>query len=174
MFEELVDAGCVLFGIIEREVEIGQTAKLEALENLVADKTHSVLEGFNGALLLLFRAARSDKDARVPAIRSKTDFVDHNGNFQTRIFELAGKHGIDFMSDFFADSFVSVVGSGHGSSFIFYSIVVRSTRRREQRLTSSMCQGSKKKHSVPLQQIDGMIDQHWTEDALGFGQNVLK
>ena len=148
MFEELVDAGCVLFGIIEREVEIGQPAKLEALENLVADETHSVLEGFNGTLLLFFRAARSDKDARVPAIRSETNLVDHNGNFQTRIFELAGKHGIDFMGDFFADSFVSVVGSGHGSSFIFYSIVVRSTRRREQRFNEFNVQELKKKHSV--------------------------
>src|SRR5262249_48353110 len=44
LLEELVDSGRVLLGTVEREVEIGHAAKLQPLQNFVADEADSVFE----------------------------------------------------------------------------------------------------------------------------------
>ena len=86
MFEELVDAGGVVFGVIQGEVKIGNAAELQAFEDFVANKTDSVLESFEGAFLLFFCAARADEDAGIAAVGSEADLVDDHGNFKARIF----------------------------------------------------------------------------------------
>ena len=119
LFEKLVDAGSVVFGVVQREVEFRYPAKLEALEDLVTDEADSVFEGLDGAFLFFFGAARADEDAGIAAVRREADFIDHDRDFQARILEFAGQHGVDFMGDFFADAFVTMVGCGHGSAVVF-------------------------------------------------------
>ena len=71
MPEDLVDSGGVLFGVVEREVEIGHAAKLQAFENFVTDETDRMFERLDGAFLLFFSAASSDEDTGVAAIGSE-------------------------------------------------------------------------------------------------------
>ena len=102
----------MLFRIVEGEVEIGNTAQLQALEDFVADETDSMLQRRDGAFLFVFRSAGPDEHPGMPTVRRQTHLVHDNGDFQTRILEFAGQHGIDFVGDLFADSFVTVVGCG--------------------------------------------------------------
>lgn len=71
----------------------------------------------------------------------------------------------------------------------FYSIAARSTSRRREK--QYKVQSYKNRGTVPnggssagkanldfakqsLQQIDGMVDQNWTENSLRFSQDVLQ
>jgi hypothetical protein len=157
--EELVDACGVLLRVIQGEVEIGYATQLQAFEDFVADEADGVFESLYGAFLLFLGAARADENASIAAVGRQTDFVNHNGNLKPRVLEFAGQHGVDLMGDFFADAFVTMVRSGHGSAIVFL-------------------QHRGKKHKPPrtaaLQQVDGMIDQDRTQNALGFGQHVLQ
>jgi hypothetical protein len=159
LFEELVDACSVLLRVIEGEVEIRDAAKLQALENFVPDEADGVFESFDGPFLFFLGAERADENAGIAAIRRETNLVNDYGNLEPWILEFAGQHGVDLMGDFFADAFVTMVRSGHGSAIVFL-------------------QHRGKKHKRPrkaaLQQVYGMIDQHRTQNALGLGQNVLQ
>ena len=73
-----------------------------------------MFERFDGTTLLRFGAAGTDKNAGVAHVGSDADLVDDDGNLKTRVLEFAGKHGVDFVGDFFADAFVTVIGSSHG------------------------------------------------------------
>src|SRR5215831_18860325 len=99
----------------------------------MANETDGVFEGLDGALLFLLATSHSDEDTRVAAIWGEADFVHHDGNLQTGIFQFASEHGIDFVGDFFADPFVSMIGRSHSIVKVFYSIASLSTSRREKR-----------------------------------------
>ena len=159
MFKELVDAGGVILGAVQGKVEIGYATQLQAFKDFVADEADGVFESLDGAFLFFLGTARADENPGIAAVRRQTDFVDDYGNLEPWVFEFAGQHGVDLMGDFFADAFVTMVGSGHGSAIIFL-------------------QHRGKKHKPPwtaaLQQFDRMIDQDRTQKALGFGQHVLQ
>jgi hypothetical protein len=42
------------------------------------------------------------------------NLVGDNHALETRVFELSDEHGVDFVGDFFADTFVTVIDGGHG------------------------------------------------------------
>ena len=156
--QELIDSRSLLLRVIEAEVEIGHATQLQTFEDFVTDEADGVFESLNGAFLLFLGAPRADENAGISAVGRQADFVDDHGNFEPRVFQFAGQHGIDLMGDFFADTFVTMVRSGHGSAIIFL-------------------QHRGKKHKPPrtaLQQVDGMVDQDRTQNALGFGQDVLQ
>jgi len=97
-------------------MEIGNAAQLETLENFVADVVGGVFESLDGAFLFGFGASGADVDAGVTAIGRETDFVDDDGDFKARVLEFAGQHGVDFVGDFLADAFATVIDGGHGRS----------------------------------------------------------
>jgi len=110
LLEELLDALDMLLGEIEGEVEVGQAAQLKALDELVADEAGSVFKRLDGVGLLFgVFGADTDEDAGVLHVGLHADFADADIAFEARVFEFAGKHGIDFVSDFFAYAFVSVM-----------------------------------------------------------------
>src|SRR5579863_1141465 len=133
-FEELVDALGVFLRVVEREVELGDAAELQALENFVANVVGGVFEGLDGAFLFSFGAAGADIDTGVAAVRSEADLVNDNRNLQARVFEFAGQHGVDLVGDFLADAFATVVDSGHGRSFAkrFCTALARATQVRRR------------------------------------------
>src|SRR5215467_5839675 len=102
LFQELVDAGSIVFGVVEREMQIGNAAELQTLENFVANEAHSVFQSLDGSAPFRIGAAGRNKDPGVATVFGKADIVYHNRDFQTGITELARKHGIDFVSDFFS------------------------------------------------------------------------
>src|SRR5262245_26420436 len=99
----------MLFGIVESKVKVRHTTKLQTFKNFVAYETDGMFKSLDGSLLLFLRAARADKHPGIATVRCKPNFVDHNGNFQARILEFTGKHGVNLVGDFFTDTFVSVV-----------------------------------------------------------------
>ena len=129
-FEELVDALGVFLGIIEDEVKIGDAAKLQALQNFVADKIRGVFEGFDGAFLFGGGAAHADEHSGVAHILSDEHLIDDDGHFEARVLEFAGEHGIDFVGDLFADAFVAVIDGGHDQRTILQKTFVQHRRRK--------------------------------------------
>jgi len=103
----------MLLGVVESKVQIGDAAKLQTLENFVTDKAHSVFERLDGAFLLLFRPPSRDEDPGMATVGCQAHLVDHDGDFQARVLQLAGQHSVDFVGDLFADSLVTMVGCGH-------------------------------------------------------------
>ena len=136
-FEELVDALGVFLGVVEGEMEFGDAAELEAFENFVANKISGVFQGFDGAFLFGLGAADADHDAGVAHVLGDKDLIDDHGHFETRILEFAGQHGVDFVGDFLADAFVTVVDGGHGRcvkcEMLLYSIGAGSTSAAPER-----------------------------------------
>ena len=108
--EKLLDPEGALFGNVEREVQFGQAAHLQALDELVANVTGSVLERFNGAILLLgIIRTHDNEDTRMLHVRLNTDFTDADMALEAGIFQFAGKHGVDFVGDLLADAFMTMV-----------------------------------------------------------------
>jgi hypothetical protein len=130
-FEELVDALGVFLGVVEGEMELGDAAELEAFENFVTDKIAGVFEGFDSAFLFGFSAANADQDAGVAHVLGDKDLIDDHGHFEAGILEFSSQHGVDFVGDFFADAFVTMVDGGHGRcvdcKMLLYSIAAGST-----------------------------------------------
>ena len=138
MFKELVDTGGVILGAVQGKVEIGYATQLQAFKDFVADEADGVFESLDGAFLFFLGTAGGYENAGVAAVGRQADFIDDHRNLEPWIFEFAGQHGVDLMGDFFADAFVTMVRSGHGSAIVFYSIAARSTSRPgRQRYNSS-------------------------------------
>jgi hypothetical protein len=75
-------------------------------------------------------------------------FTDHHHAFEPWIFQLSGQHGVDFVRDFFAHAFVTVIGWTH---------------RCPRRCTP---------HS--LNNLEFLPDQKRAEDAIGRIQDLLQ
>src|SRR5579859_1075480 len=112
--EQLLDAQRALFGKIEREVKFRQAAHLQTLDELVANITGRMFERFDGAIPFLgIAGTHNDKYARVLHVRLNANFAHADVAFEARIFQLAGKHGVNFVGDLLADSFVTMTRGAH-------------------------------------------------------------
>jgi hypothetical protein len=95
-------------------MEFGNAAELQAFDNFVTDEVGGVFQSFDGAFLFGLGAACAYQDPGVAHILRDEDLIDDDGNFQARVLEFAGEHGVDFVGDFFADTFVTMIDGGHG------------------------------------------------------------
>jgi len=64
--------------------------------------------------LLFAGALHVDKHARVLHVWLNADFASHHHAFQSRVFQFAREHGVDFVRDLLAYAFVAVIGWTHG------------------------------------------------------------
>lgn len=162
LFEELVYARGVFFGIVQCEMELGDSAKLQALKNFVADETRSVFQSLDGVFLFRFRTTGADEDPRIASVIGEADVVDDNGDFQPRVAKFTGEHGVDLVSDLFSDAFTAMADGGHGPpiecEIILYSIAPAGTSGGD----------------TGLQDVNGVINEDRPEDALRFFKNVLQ
>jgi hypothetical protein len=114
LLEELLDTLHVFLRKVEGEVQIGKAAELEALDELVANEAAGVFEGLNGVGLLFgVLGSDADENAGMFHVGLHADLADTDVALEAWILEFAGKHGVDFVGDFFANAFVSVM-VGHG------------------------------------------------------------
>ena len=111
--EELINALGIFFRTVESEMEIRSTPQLQPLGDFVTNESCGMVESVDGAFFFFFRTSYGDKYLCVTHIWSDTHFADDNGTLETRVFEFAGEHGVDFVRYFFADSFVTMIGIGH-------------------------------------------------------------
>ena len=117
-------------------MKIGDAAKLQALQNFVADKVRGVFEGFDGAFLFGGGTAHADEHASVAHILGDEHLIDDDGHFEARVLEFAGEHGIDFVGDLFADAFVTVIDGGHDFRTILQKSFVPHRREKHKRRTA--------------------------------------
>jgi hypothetical protein len=138
----------------------------------------------DGAFLFGFGAASTDVDAGIAAVGREVDLVDDHGDFEARVLEFAGQHGVDFVSDLFADAFTTVIDSGHGirqfrENLLYSNGTTSSSDGVRGRYE---CDGANVRwrpegrcyNGKPSENIYRVIDQDRAEDALSFGQDVLQ
>jgi hypothetical protein len=113
LIQELVNPLGVFLRVVEREVKLRETPELEPLDQLAPNESGSMLEGLDGVGLLFSGSLHVDEDARVLHIRLDTDFADHDHALEPRVFQFTRQHGVDFVSDFLAHTFVTVIGWTH-------------------------------------------------------------
>lgn len=113
--EKLVDAAGALDGIIQKEVQLGGAAHLEALDEFVTDKAVGLVEGLLGLGALFRSAFDGEINARRFQIGSHADFGDEHVRSETRIAQLTFEHGHDFVLNFLGDAFVTMSGDSHGT-----------------------------------------------------------
>jgi hypothetical protein len=74
-----------------------------------------MLQSFYGASLLLIGTVDADENAGVLHVLLHANFVGDDHAFEARVFEFSDKHGIDFVSDFFAHTQVTMIRWTHGN-----------------------------------------------------------
>ncbi len=111
--EQFVDALGVLFGAVKDEDEFGGAAELEAFAELVADEAGGGSEGFDGVPLFVFGTHDADVDPGLLEVGRHTDFADRREDGEARVFEFAGEHSGDFLTDLAADAFVTMSCDSH-------------------------------------------------------------
>src|SRR5713226_5936317 len=84
-FQELLDALDVLLREIQSKVQLRQTAKLQAFDDLAADIAGSMFQRLDGVVLLLAGAAHIDEHAGVLHVRLDAHFADHDHPFEAGI-----------------------------------------------------------------------------------------
>ncbi len=70
-------------------------------------------EALYGGFLLGIAAHHADIDFRLLQVWRHAHFGDGGEGYQARVFQLAGKHGADFLADFTGDAFVAMSCDGH-------------------------------------------------------------
>src|SRR6266849_35331 len=99
--------------MVEHKMQFRQSAKLQSFDQLAPDESRGMLQRLYGVRLFFVRAAYVDKYARVLHVRLYAHFADHHHAFKPRVFQLARKHGVDFMGDLLSHSLVAVIGWTH-------------------------------------------------------------
>jgi|SRR5579859_2677785 len=113
LFQEFVNALGVFLRVVQREVKLRETPKLEPLNQLAPYESGSVLERLDGVGLFFSGSLHVDEDARVLHVRLDTDFADYDHALEPRVLQLTREHGVDFVGDFLAHTFVTVIGWTH-------------------------------------------------------------
>ena len=113
LFQELIDSLRVFLRMVQREMQFRQPAKLQPFDQLAPDKPEACSSALIASVCSFADALYVDEHARVLHIRLHAHFADHHHAFKARIFQLSREHGVDFVSDFLAHPFVTVIGWTH-------------------------------------------------------------
>ena len=85
-------------------MKIRDAAQLQTFDQFVLDVSGGMLQGLDRVGLFL-RVFRPDAyvHPRVLHVRLHADFADADVSFKAGVFQFADEHGVQFVSDFFAD-----------------------------------------------------------------------
>jgi hypothetical protein len=111
--KQFVDAIPVFFGVIEHEQDLGRTPHLQPLAQLVPDKPGSRSQPFDHGGLLGLTAEDADENSRALQVGRYAHFSDSSQPGKPRIFQLARKHGADFVADFAGNTLVPMSCNRH-------------------------------------------------------------
>src|SRR5579859_51945 len=114
LLQQIVDAVAVLLGAIRNKVNIRRTAKLQAFDKFVADKSRSSSESPESGFAILIGAKHFDVDANVLQARRDAHFGDIHGRGEAWVLQLTCEHQADFVANFFRNAFGTMAGDRHG------------------------------------------------------------
>jgi hypothetical protein len=111
--KQFVDAIPVFFGVIEDEQDLGGTPHLQPLAQFVPDKSGRRRQALDHGGLLGFTAEDANENSRALQVGRYAHFGDGSEPGEARIFQLARKHGADFVADFAGDTLVPMSCNRH-------------------------------------------------------------
>ena len=107
--QELVDAGTVLAGVVEHEVNVWGETQAEGIGKLMTDVSDGIVERSGAFLLLFFVSLNGNVDARGFASGRHDDFIDRD-KANARIGKLSGNDDDEFFFDRLNETILMMLG----------------------------------------------------------------
>ncbi len=127
----MLDPFDVLLRKVQREVQLRQATQLQTLDELAPNEARRMLQRLDGVRLFFAAAQHADEHARVPHVRLHAHFADHHRAFQPRVLQLPGQHGIDFVRNFLAHTFMTVICRTHRKPLNHFHDVIHQDRTQQ-------------------------------------------
>jgi len=115
--QELFDALNLFLRKIKSEMQFGDAPKLQAFDQFASNVAGGMLQSFHGVGLFCDGTLHTDKNARMLHVLLHANFIDNHISFEPWILQLADKHRVDLVSDFFAHTQVTMIRWTHGRSY---------------------------------------------------------